>query len=128
MGNYSVPESIRKYKSKGTMVRMISDHYYVYEYSIVKDGSDRRHIKMDKSIGIIKEGIGFIPNDGLICDFEISTLEFGDYAIVLANSPKTFELLNECFNPEDAIRIYVTAMIHFIQGFTYMKDTAVIMR
>ena len=104
------------------MVKVISGHYYVYEYSTVRDGNDKRHTKMGKSIGTIKEGIGFIPNNGLICDSEISTLEFGEYAVVLANSTKTFELLNECFNPEDAIRIYVTAMIHFIQGFTYMKD------
>ena len=78
MGNFSVLESIRKYKTKGTMVRMISGHYYVYEYSTVRDGNDKRHTKMGKSIGTIKEGIGFIPNNGLICDSEISTLEFGD--------------------------------------------------
>ena len=36
MGNYSVPESIRKYKPKGTMVKAISGHYYVYEYTMVK--------------------------------------------------------------------------------------------
>ena len=122
MGNYSVPESIREYKPRGTMVKVISGHYYVYEYSTVRDGNGKRHTKMGKSIGTIKEGIGFIPNNGLICDSEVSTLEFGDYAVVLANSPKTFELLNECFNPEDAVRTYVTAMIHFIQGFAYMKD------
>ena len=30
--------------------------------------------------------------------------------------------MRECFNPEDAIRIYAVSMIHFIQGFTYLKD------
>ena len=56
------------------MVRMISGHYYVYEYSTVKDGNGKRRTKMDKSLGTIEEGIGFIPNNGLICDSEISTL------------------------------------------------------
>ena len=31
-------------------------------------------------------------------------------------------LLRECFNPEDAVRIYSVAVIHFVQGFTYLKD------
>ena len=30
MGEYTVPESIRRYKPKGTMVKRISGHYYVY--------------------------------------------------------------------------------------------------
>lgn len=29
MGKYSVPESIRKLKPKGTMVKAISGHYYM---------------------------------------------------------------------------------------------------
>lgn len=33
-------------------------------------------------------------------------------------------LLLEHFNPSDAERIYVAALIHFVQGFTYMKDLA----
>lgn len=43
MGNYSVPESIRKYKPKGTMVKRISDYYYVYEYSNYTDENGKRH-------------------------------------------------------------------------------------
>ena len=104
------------------MVKAISGHYYVYEYTMVRDPNGKRHTKMGKALGTIKEGVGFIPNDNLVSDSEISTLEFGEYAVVLANSGKTLNLLNECFNPEDAVRIYVTAMIHFIQGFTYMKN------
>lgn len=122
MGKYSVPEFIRKFKPKGTMVKAIADHYYVYEYSTVKGPDGKRRTKMGKSLGTIKEGIGFIPNNNLVNNTEISTLEFGEYAIVLANSTKTLVLLNKCFNPEDAVRIYVTALIHFVQGFTYLKD------
>ena len=122
MGNYSVPESIRKYKPKGTMVKRISDYYYVYEYSNYTDENGKRHTKMGKSIGSIKEGVGFIPNTTFTSDSEISSLDFGEYAITMANSRKTLALLNECFNPQDAATIYVVAVIHFIQGFTYMRD------
>ena len=122
MGNYSVPESIRRLKPKGTMVKNISGHYYVYEYSNYTDDNGKRHTKMGKSIGSIKEGIGFIPNSTFACDSEISSLDFGEYAITLANSTRTLELLKECFNPQDAVTIYTVALIHFIQGFTYLRD------
>ncbi len=59
MGKYSVPESIRRQKPKGTMVKNISGHYYVYEYSNYTDSSGRRRTKMGKAIGAIKEGLGF---------------------------------------------------------------------
>lgn len=122
MGAYSVPESIRRLKPKGTMVKNISGHYYVYEYSNFTDEDGKRHTKMGRVIGAIKEGIGFIPNHTFACDSEISTLDFGEYAITLANSAKVLNLLKECFNPDDAVTIYAVAMIHFIQGFTYLKD------
>lgn len=122
MGKYSVPESIRLLKPKGTMVKNISGHYYVYEYSNFTDENGKRHTKMGKSIGSIKEGIGFVPNNTFACDSEISSLDFGEYAITLANTTKTFSLLKDCFNPQDAAIIYVVSLIHFIQGFTYLKD------
>lgn len=122
MGAYSVPESIRKHKPKGTMVKNISGYYYVYEYSNYTDENGKRHTKMGKVIGSIKEGVGFIPNNTFTCDSEISTLDFGEYAITMANTTKVINLLKECFNPKDAITIYIIAMIHFIQGFTYLRD------
>lgn len=122
MGNYSVPESIRQYKPKGTMVKNISGHYYVYEYSSFTGEDGKRHTKMGKAIGSIREGIGFVPNNSFSCDTEISTLDFGEYAIAIVNSRKTLSLLMECFNPEEAAMIYTVALIHFIQGFTYLKD------
>ena len=122
MGKYSVPESIRQMKPKGTMVKNISGHYYVYEYRSVTGADGKRHTEMGKAIGAIREGIGFIPNDSFACDTEITSLDFGEYAITLANSTRTLALLRECFNPEDAARIYTVGVIHFIQGFTYLKD------
>ena len=124
MGDYSVPESIRKFKPKGTMVKAISGNYYVYEYSSYKDENGKRKTKMGHLIGSIKEGIGFIPNDSYIISSEISTLEYGQYAITLSNSSSVLKLLKECFNPLDAVRIYVVSVIHFIENFTYLKDVS----
>ena len=122
MGNYSVPELVRKLKPKGTMVKSISGYYYVYEYKSIKGDNGKRKTQMGKLIGSIKPGIGFVPNSSFLCDAEISTLEFGEYAVTLVNSQQTLALLRECFNPEDALSIYAVSIIHFIQGFTYMKD------
>ena len=122
MGDYSVPESIRQLKPRGTMVKRISGHFYVYEYTSYTDDQGKRHTKMGKSIGTIKEGVGFIPNSTFARDSEISSLDFGEYAITIANSQKTLSLLKECFNPQDAVMIYLIAMIHFIHGFTYLRD------
>jgi len=122
MGAYSVPESIRKLKPKGTMVKNISGYYYVYEYSNYTDEDGKRHTKMGKVIGSIKEDVGFISNSTFACDSEISTLDFGEYAITIANSSRILDLLKKCFNPKDAAMIYIVAMIHFIQGFTYLRD------
>ena len=122
MGEYTVPESIRRYKPKGTMVKRISGHYYVYEYSSYTDDQGKRHTKMGRAIGSIKEGTGLIPNTTFARDSEISSLDYGEYAVAIANSQRTIALLKECFNPQDAIAIYIVAIIHFVQGFTYLRD------
>ncbi len=124
MGNYSVPESIRKMKPAGTMVKNISGYYYVYEYKTVIDESGRRKTAMGKNIGSIKPDKGFIPNDNYARDVEMTSLEFGQYAVVLANSKGTLQLLEEFFNPIDAARIYCTAVIHFVHGFTYLTEVS----
>ena len=122
MGQYSVPEVIRKHKPKGTMVKLISGHYYVYKYSNYTDSHGKRHTKMGELVGSIKPGTGFIPNSNLIRTSAISSLDFGEYAVTMANSQKTLALLKKYFNPQDAVTIYLVAMIHFIHGFTYLRD------
>ena len=122
MGNYSVPEEIRKQKPKGTMVKNISGHYYVYEYTGYTDENGKRKTKMGRAIGSIKPGIGFVPNDNRNTDLEISTLDFGDYALAVANSGECLRMLKEHFNAEDAVTIYTVALIHFLNQFTHLKD------
>lgn len=122
MGNYAVPKTISECKPKGTLVKKISGHYYVYEYSKEKGADGKWRNKSGKMVGSIVEGQGFIANDNLLRDAEISTVEFGDYAVAIANSKRTLTILETCFNKGDAIRIYAVALIHFTQGFMHMKD------
>ena len=124
MGSYSVPASIRRMKPPGTMVKNISGYYYVYEYKSATDVNGKCKTVMGKSIGTIKPDKGFIPNDNYARDVEMTSLEFGQYAVVLANSKNTLKLLEEFFNPIDASRIYCTAVIHFINGFTYLTEVS----
>ena len=44
--------------------------------------------------------------------------------MALANSEGALSLLREFFSPHDALRIYAVALVHFVQGFTYMRDVA----
>jgi hypothetical protein len=121
MGDYSVPEHIRAMKPKGTMVKAIGGHYYVYEYrSVVIDG--RRKTKMGACVGSIKEGVGFVPNDGRVRRGEVTCLEFGQYAVALANTGGVLKMLKAHFNPMDAATIYVMAVINCISGMAPVKD------
>lgn len=122
MGMYSVPDSIRKMKPVGTMVKAIKGRYYVYEYKTVTDETGKRKTVMGKCIGSINEEKGFVPNANYICDAEMTSLEYGQYALALANSQKTLELLREFFCPDDALRIYCTALIGFLNGFPYLTE------
>jgi transposase len=122
MGNYSVPEEIRKLKPRGTMVKAINGKYYVYEYSCVVRPGGKRATRMGKCIGAIKEGIGFVANGSRLFEEDVTVLEYGQYAIAVANSGNTLSILKEFFNAEDATYIYVMAMIHFANGFCYLKD------
>ncbi|WP_371297995.1 transposase [Paraeggerthella sp.] len=121
MGKYAVPERIRAMKPKGTMVKAISGNYYVYEYrSVTVDG--RRRTEMGRCIGSIKEGVGFVPNDGRARDGEVTTLEFGQYALALASSGGVLGLLREHFDPQDAAQVYALAVVNCVNGMQPAKD------
>lgn len=121
MSNYSVPESIRKFKPKGTMVKMIHGKYYVYEYSCQKAADGKWKTKMGSLIGSIHEGIGFVPNETFNKNQTETTLEYGQYSLAFANSQSTLHLLLDVFNPIDAYQIYFMSLFHFVNGFTPLK-------
>ena len=130
MGNYSVPESIRKHKPKGTMVKRIKNGYYVYNYTSKQipvfdaDGNKRWKTKteMGECIGLITEEDGFIPNDGFVSKDEITGRNYGDYAFAMQCSSETYTRLSSVFHPDDAKQIYAAAIIFFVDGFTYMTS------
>jgi len=46
--------------------------------------NDKRHTKMGKSIGFIKEDVGFIPNSPFACDTEISCFSITIFAFFIS--------------------------------------------
>ena len=130
MGNYSVPESIRKMKPRGTMVKRISNGYYVYAYTSQKVSvgtKDGKHIWKTKTvmgdcIGTITERDGFIPNDSFVSKDIITSKNYGNYAFAIECSKSTLNRLMEVFHPSDARQIYAAAVIFFVNGFTYMTN------
>lgn len=122
MGSYSVPPEIRAMKPKGTMVKKIPGGYYVYEYRMERREDGRRRTVMGRCVGKITLAEGFVPNGGTLRDERVTCLDFGEWAIALENSRGTRALLRRFLDEGDADRIYVAALVFFVQGFTYTKS------
>ena len=121
MGKYSVPGRIRAMKPKGTMVKAIGGRYYVYEFrSVSEDG--RRRTVMGPCIGSITEEDGFVPNGARVRGGEVTTLEFGQYAVALACTGGVLSALKEHFDPRDAAQIYSLAVLNCVNGMQPAKD------
>lgn len=125
MGFYTIPKQIRDMKPKGTIVKKIHNKYYVYEHFYIKSEKNTWKTKSGKLIGFIDETKGFIPNNNYLITENISTLEYGQYAIIISNSKKTLERLLKHFNPIDAYCIYVLGIIHVVNGFTPLKNISI---
>ena len=77
---------------------------------------------MGDCIGIITESNGFIPNEGFVSKDEITARNYGDYAFAVNSSQSTLDKLYAVFHQDDARQIYSTAIIFFVDGFTYMTS------
>jgi hypothetical protein len=121
-GKYAVPEEVRAMRPEGTTVKAISGHYYVYEQSSAKGADGRWRTKSGRCVGKIDPERGFVPNASSVRSQEWRTLEFGQWAVADDLSRGTYALLREFFNAEDADKVYVVALCHFVEGLTYMKD------
>lgn len=130
MGKYSVPENIRAMRPKGTEVKFINGHYYVYPCKsttktiVNEDGTKTRRTekKTGKSIGKITEQEGFIPNNTYLTKDAITCKNFGSYYFVDAFSKGTLDSLKCFFHPDEADKIYLISLIFLVDGFTYMKN------
>lgn len=122
MGKYSVPEKIRKQKPKHTIVKKIGNHYYVYSYTYYKDKNGKWQTKPSAEIGKITEEHGFVPNSNYSLSTDITTLEYGQYAVTLKNTEKVINRLLEVFNPIEAYTLYYISVIHFVNEFQPVKN------
>ncbi|MDO4537528.1 MAG: hypothetical protein Q4B54_05150 [Coriobacteriales bacterium] len=123
-GKYAVPPEIRDMRPEGTTVKAISGHYYVYEQDSVKGKDGKWRTRSGRCVGKIDPERGFVPNSSTARSQEWRTLEFGQWAVADDLSRNTYSLLREFFHVEDADRIYVAALCHFVEGLTYMKDVS----
>ncbi len=121
MGDYAVPAEIRAMKPKGSMVKKIGGRYYAYEYrSVVRDG--RRRTEMGPCIGSITAELGFVPNGSRAREGEVTTIEYGQYAVTMANAGGTLALLNEHFDARDAAQVWSLAVVNCANGMQPAKD------
>lgn len=132
MGNYTVPEEIRKMRPLGTTVKNIKGHYYVYEYTPTSqkvelpDGTTKWKSKttIGACIGQITYSDGFIHNGGKLSDTETTVFEFGRYFLIREFSGETLSLLKEFFSLKEARQIYTVASIFVAERFRHMKRIA----
>lgn len=124
MGAYAVPEEIRKMKPKGTTVKVVSGGYYVYTNSRHKD-EDSGKWKTDpgKLLGKIVPGVGFIPKGTRTDDSSVTVYEYGEYLLACTLCRDDFALLKECFNAEEALRIFSLACIFAFEGYIGLKPS-----
>ena len=132
MGNYSVPEDIRKMRPTGTTVKNIKGHYYVYEYTptsekiVLPDGSTKwkSKTKIGACLGQITPADGFVSNGGKISDTETTIFEFGCYFLIKEFAGDTLGLLKSFFNTKEANQIFTIAAIFVAERFQHMKHIA----
>lgn len=121
MGKYSVPEKIRKMKPKGTAVKPYKNGFYVYAQKHIKDEKTGKwKIKTGAYLGKIDPKQGFIPASIKISN-DFSVCEFGQYAFpyLAANDVKL--RLEQFFGKELGSKIYLVAIVHLVNGFSYQK-------
>ena len=130
-GKHVVPPEILALKpsSVSCTVKPISGHYYVYEIRKLANPIQPGKYKYDKSKCIGKiEGGQFVPNneDQLrLSRLDITTRDYGEYAIALACSMDILERLESVFTLEESKQIYAMSVIYFVEGYVpanYIKD------
>ena len=132
MGKYSVPEEIRKLRPKGTTVKCLKGHYYVYEYKSTSikveqhDGTSKWKTKtqMGSCIGYITLESGFVPNENKLSYSEITVFDFGEYFFIKEYASTTLELLKGTFHPDEATQMFALASVFLANRFQNKKNVA----
>ena len=118
MGDYAVPESIRKMKPKGTMVKKLKNGYYVYNFENYTDEKGKRKTRSLGCIGKITADLGFVPNNSYLLKATKTCYEYGQYALAFAASKNVLTTLESVFNKQDAYRMYFHALLQVVNQYT----------
>ena len=122
MGNYSVPEEIRALKPRGTRIKSIGGHYYVYTNTQVKDeNTGKWKSAAGTVIGKIVPGVGFCPNDNVAKDDTITCFDFGEYLLLSSIAEDELKLLCRIFNKDEAMVLFSLASIFVCNGYIGLK-------
>lgn len=121
-GSYSVPPEILAMKPKGTAVKKQRGNYYVYERTAKKYPNGKWGASTGKCIGKLDPLLGFIRNDASVKSTKITTLEYGQYILAFTVGKSVLDKLNQYFNQEDAMRIYILGIIHCVNNFSYQRE------
>ena len=135
-GKYAVPAEIRALKPKNVscLVKKIDDGYYVYEHLRVDDPKHpgKKKNATGRYLGVISdmkfhpaEGFSVEDTQGFISDISEEVpdlLEYGAYALPVSVSESVLERLQTVYSYDDATRIYVIALIYFVNHYTPARD------
>jgi Transposase DDE domain. len=122
MGNYSVPEEIRALKPRGTRVKNIGGHYYVYTNNQVKDEKTGKWKSAAGTlIGKIVPEVGFCPNDNIAKEDTITCFDYGEYLLISAIAEDELKLLCRIFNKDEAMLLFFLASIFVCNGYIGLK-------
>ncbi|MDY0289242.1 MAG: hypothetical protein RBR15_10495 [Sphaerochaeta sp.] len=80
---------------------------------------------MGSVFGSIKEGVGFIPNDNFCAEEKTSVVEYGQHAVAYEAPKGVLAELRVFFNPLDATRVYLLALLFKVNGLTSLKNISV---
>lgn len=110
----AIPESIKKYRPKGTEIQEHSGHYYVYKVKAYYDAAAKKSKRRSEGcIGQIYENIGFVANESTVSIKSNSVKEYGITAIIYKASEQIRKDLLEVFGA-DALRLYVMAILKLL--------------
>ena len=125
-GKYSVPEEIRRLKPRGTMVKKINGHFYVYGMKNTKDPTTGKWKTVTTGIlGKITLEDGYVPNE----DAGYTVLEYGAYHLAEECAAGIRSQFSQAFGKgENARKIWALALIYAVNGFRAISSISTLYR
>lgn len=119
----AIPKEILEIeRPKGTVVKFVNGHYYVVKRTSTYVNG-RRVPKDLGTIGKIIDG-KYVERDNIILKKQVDIKDYGDVVICNNMGKKILEALEAVFDPKDAIKIYVIALLRAVYGDVTARDLA----